>query len=179
MNYENIMLDVETLGTAPGCVILSIGACEFGEDGVGKMYYEMIDPESCVDWGLTIEPRTVMWWMDQNDEARKHLTQARKISISEALSKLITSFKWKGKKVWCNGASFDFPILSAGYKAVGMREPWEYWGQMDYRTLKNIVPPSVYESACVTATVKHDALADAVAQAETAIKLLKWLKGEA
>ena len=68
---SNLMLDIETLGTGPNSVILSIGAVEFDETGVISKFYEAIDPESCTDWGLQIDARTVLWWMDQNDAARK------------------------------------------------------------------------------------------------------------
>jgi len=178
MKYEAVMLDIETLGTRPGCVILSIGACEFNQDGIKNSYYDLICPESSVDWGLTIEPRTTLWWLEQNEEARKLLTQGKKTPLDIVLRDFIGAFKWKGKQVWCNGANFDFPILKAGLDAVGLREPWEYWSTMDYRTLKNLVPREVFDAMKVEATVKHDALADAISQAETAIKLLEWLDKE-
>lgn len=42
---KDVMVDLETLGTRPGCKILSIGAVEFGvgpdynEDGLGAEFY--------------------------------------------------------------------------------------------------------------------------------------------
>lgn len=33
---NNIMLDLEALGTPPGSIVLSIGAVYFGLDGLGK-----------------------------------------------------------------------------------------------------------------------------------------------
>jgi DNA polymerase III epsilon subunit-like protein len=171
MNIEGIMIDVETLGTQAGCSILSIGACEFTSKGVGKQYYEVIDPESCAQWGLTIELRTVMWWMEQNQQARDSLTRARKTPLDVALKGLINGFKWKGKRVWCNGANFDFPILEAGFRAVGFDVPWDYWATCDYRTLKGLVSKDTYNGVKIEPTISHNALADAVAQAETAIRL--------
>jgi hypothetical protein len=40
---KNVMIDIETLGTRPGSVILSIGACRFGADGIGEEFYRAID----------------------------------------------------------------------------------------------------------------------------------------
>ncbi len=173
--YENIMIDLETLGTRPGCTILSIGACSFGSSGIGEHFYELICPESCDQWGLKIEPRTALWWLEQNEEARNSLLQSKKLTLDDTLLKLKAHFKWKGKRVWCNGASFDFPILEAGYNAIGHDTPWEFFNQMDYRTLKNIVPRDVYDKIKVESQIKHNALTDAVAQAETANALLSWL----
>lgn len=177
LDYKAISIDIETLGTRPGCTILSIGACEFTDKGVGTQFYDGITVESCSQWGLTIEPRTVLWWLEQKDDARQFITQGKKSDLDVVLTNLRTAFKWKGKQVWCNGASFDFPILTAAYDAVGQNVPWEYWAQMDYRTLKNFVPRDVYEKFKVEPVVKHNALADAVAQAETTIELLRYLQG--
>ena len=177
--HDNIMIDLETLGTRPGCSILSIGACEFGAEDIGKQFYKVVNLESCSDWGLKIEPRTTLWWLEQGEDARIALLKAQGQSqpLDIALNELIAAFKWKNKKVWCNGASFDFPILTAAFDAVGLREPWQYWDQMDYRTLKGLVPREVYEKCKVDAGVKHHALMDAIAQAYTTINIMKHLAG--
>lgn len=172
---QSIMIDIESLGTKPGCVVLSIGACEFSDKGVGKQFYASINPESCTQWGLSIEPRTVLWWFDQSQDARDFITKGKHVDLDIALSELKAAFKWKGKNVWCNGASFDFPILTAAHDAVGQSVPWEYWAGNDYRTIKNIVGRDVFDACKVAPTVAHNALADAVAQAETLIKMTKYL----
>lgn len=177
---SNIMVDIETLGVKPGCMILSIGAVDFDENGVGQnMFYEFIDLDSAHDWGLTIEPRTALWWMEQNEEARKVLCKSVKKPLEQVIANFVAAYKWRGKQVWCNGASFDFPIIEANFSAVGHKAPWAFWDLRDFRTLKNLVPKDVFESLKVEATVAHDALADAVAQAETTVKLLAYLKGGA
>lgn len=178
LDYKAIEIDIETLGTRAGCSVLSIGACEFSDKGVGKQFYEVISLESCEQWGLKIDPRTVLWWFGQNDEARKNVSEGKKVELDIALTSLTAAFDWKGKQVWCNGASFDFPILTAAYDAIGHNVPWEYWAQMDYRTLKALVPRDVYEKVKVEAAVKHNALCDAVAQAETTIQLMRYLSGQ-
>lgn len=179
MNCSGVMLDIETLGTRPGCVVLSIGACEFSEKGVGTQFYASINPESCTNWGLTIEPRTVMWWFDQSQDARDFITKGQHVDLDIALDEFRKAFKWKGKQVWCNGASFDFLILSAAHDAVGKIVPWEYWAGNDYRTIKNMVGRDVFDACKVEATVKHNALADAVSQAETLIRMAEYLRVEA
>lgn len=176
---RNIMLDTESLGIRAGCVVLSIGAVEFFPDefAFGEEFSVVIDPESCVEAGLKIEPRTVMWWMDQSDEARRALTSQTTVPLDEALVALAKAFDWKDTKVWCNGASFDFPILEAAYDAFDADAPWAYYNTMDYRTLKGLFSRKVYNENLVKPELAHDALSDAKAQATTAMNLLKLLDG--
>ena len=88
MLEQGIMIDIETLGTKAGCVVLSIGACEFSDKGVGKEFYGCISPESCTNWGLTIEPRTVLWWMNQSQDARDFITKGKQEELDTVLDAL-------------------------------------------------------------------------------------------
>lgn len=172
---SNVMIDIETLGTGSDCAILSIGAVEFDENGLGKEFHVHIDLESCTEAGLVIEPRTVMWWLDQSDAARKAITRGKRVPLIKALVGLKEAFNWEKTKVWCNGANFDFPILTHAYRALGGDAPWQYWNCMDYRTIKNIVPTDVLKASLEQAGTAHDALSDAKAQALTLIQLLTWV----
>ena len=67
---QNVMVDIETLGTSSNSVILSIGAVEFDNENLGAEFEVYIDPESCTDHGLVIDAPTVMWWLGQSNEAR-------------------------------------------------------------------------------------------------------------
>jgi DNA polymerase III epsilon subunit-like protein len=172
------MIDIETLGTKPGCVVLSIGAVEFDDNTTGKEFEVNINPESCVAHGLTIEARTVMWWLEQDEAARNILTQQVGKSLDVALVSLCNAFDWKGKKVWCNGVSFDVPILEAALTSIGLPSPWKFWDVMDFRTLKNLLPKSTLNELQAPNDLKHGALSDAKAQAMTTINILKHLRGE-
>lgn len=94
MNRIDIMLDLETWGTKPGCDIRSIGACVFnpltgfvhdGTLGTFKPFYVATDNAiSFIQWKglneptsynglrypLTRDPETVQWWKDQSPEAQ-------------------------------------------------------------------------------------------------------------
>ena len=170
-----IMLDIETLGVKPGCVVLSIGAVEFdtttGE--LSKEFEIVINANDACAQGLTIEPSTVMWWMDQSESARDAVMQGT-ITLRAGLAQLVAAFDWN-KRVWCNGASFDFPILEAAYCAAGLEQPWKFWNCMCFRTIKNLVPKRVYDTVKVEPAVAHRALDDAKAQALTLVALLKHL----
>lgn len=168
---QDIMIDIETLGTEPGCVILSIAATNGRTEG----FHIHLDVEDCVNNGLVIEPRTTMWWMEQGDAARKLITQPGAPLLS-ALTLFSHAFNWKEARVWCNGASFDFPILKAAFKRCQMALPWPYYAEMDFRTLKNLVSKETFETLRVKPVVAHDALADAVSQHMTLTNLINHLE---
>lgn len=170
MNLDgtHVMVDLETLGTGSNAVIISIGAVEFTvAGGAGRDFYMNVDPQSCVDAGLKIDPDTVMWWMKQSDEARRVFSQ----DVSNPLSRALLYFSdWfpQGACLWGNGATFDNVILSNAYKAVGLKQPWSYRADRCYRTLKNLYPQVLPDDL---GGVAHNALADARYQAAHLIKI--------
>lgn len=176
---RNIMVDIETLGTRPGCVVLSIGAVEFDEDAfcTGREFHAHIDAETATDCGLVVCPRTVMWWLDQEKEAQNALLDREAIDIGHALIDFVDSFEWQDTLVWANGASFDFPILEHAMEAAGLNVPWAFYNLRDFRTLKNLVSKEIYKELKATPNIAHDALEDARAQAITAMRLINRLRG--
>jgi hypothetical protein len=158
------MLDVETLDTRPSTVILSIGAVRFDiekPDVIGDTFHVHIDIDSCLAAGRTVSGSTILWWLGQSDEARRKLTQAERVPLHRALMQL-TAFLSEKDRVWGNGAAFDNAILADAYRCTGLPQPWRFWGDMCYRTLKNLhkdVKKPTFEG------IKHDALADAANQA--------------
>lgn len=167
------MIDTETLGTRPGSAILSIGAVMFGLDGLGATFYAPISLASCVDAGLTICPGTVAWWMRQSDAARAAAFPADAAPLPQVLLDFSSWFVGQHAKCpWSHGATFDIPLLEAAYQACGITAPWKFWDARDTRTL--------YDLASVKADraqgTHHNALDDAKAQAEAAVKALAVLR---
>lgn len=74
--FGHLMLDIETMGNESFSSIVSIGALEFDiETGkTGKEFYVNVDLQSCMDLGLIVNASTIMWWLNQNEQARKDLT---------------------------------------------------------------------------------------------------------
>lgn len=175
MNPMNtkIMLDLETLGTAPGSVILSIGAVKFDRHGLRpNPFYARIDPQSCIDAGLVMDVSTVVWWMKQSDEARAEFVLGEKTRIREALQGFSIWANYDPVapeiELWGNGAAFDNTLLAAAYAAVRLPMPWKFWNDRCYRTVKALHPdlPMVKRSG-----THHNALDDARSQAEHLITL--------
>jgi hypothetical protein len=177
MRSSDIMIDIETLGTTPGCVIISIGACTFSPtDGTAgcQTFYDRIDISDAVGAGLAIEPDTVIWWLVQDADSRAELTRTDgRSTLSDALDNLGEWFTEIGAnpetQVWANGASFDFPILEAAYRAVHKAPPWNYRQLRCYRTARKILP-SIEE--LTPQGIKHHALCDAHYQARVLSAIL-------
>lgn len=165
------MLDIETLGKNPGSVIVSIGAVKFDKNTVTESYYTRVDPESCVKAGLKMDASTVIWWMQQNDAARREICQ-----IGQPLTLALKEFSdWIGgvnPEVWGNGATFDNVLVSEAYRICEMNRPWRYPDERCYRTVKNMFPSVPMQ---LTGTA-HNALDDARNQAEHLMAIMKAYK---
>lgn len=176
------MVDLETLGNTPGCVVLSIGAVQFFPEGgnyaiAPEGFYEVLNTADCKDRYLAEDPDTVAWWERQSEEAQRvrHLAADPKTSVplALALEKFNNYIGAIGGKrsvcIWGNGADFDNAILAVAYKMAGIAPAWEFWNNRCYRTLKNIAPGPKLERV----GTYHNALDDARSQALHAVELIK------
>ena len=105
---NNIMLDLETMGVAPYGAIIAIGAVKFNDEKVTDRFYEVVDLKSSVDAGLEIRPDTVMWWLQQDTDARSAFKEEG-LPLIYALSRFHV---WAGEDpiVWGDGSMFDNAI---------------------------------------------------------------------
>jgi hypothetical protein len=173
-HLDDVMIDIETLGTAPGAAILSIGAVLFGPAGLGDTFYAPVLLQSCTAVGLTIDAATVGWWFTQSEEARAAAFRPDAATLPEVLLAFSCWFAARGvKRPWCHGATFDVPLLDAAYKTCGMTSPWDFWSVRDTRTLYDLAGITVDRNS----GVHHNALDDAKAQAEAAIAALRIVGG--
>jgi hypothetical protein len=135
------MIDIETIGVAPGATVLTIAAQSFDPFGTGyypRHYYARISLES--QENRTIDDSTLDWWATQpaivreeafNDEGRVPLDQAL-----DELGKLIRNSKF----LWCQGPTFDCTILEHAYKSYHKPLPWKYYMVRDSRTVFSLWP---------------------------------------
>lgn len=160
---SHVMIDIETLGTEPGCVILSVGAVQFeyspdGPDLI-REFYSSIDMTSCQMAGLKIDARTLDFWMRQPEESRR-AAFAHEADLEYVLRALST-FIPTNATVWARPPSFDCMILEYAYRALGLETPWRHWRTRDMRTLEDV---SGVSAKGFKAAVAHHALEDAKAQ---------------
>jgi len=168
---DRVMIDLETLGREPGCVICSVGAARFDVREVGETFERSVSLDSNGFQGLTIDHETLQWWLTQGPQARDQLTGG--VKLKDALAEL-SAFIGDADEIWANSPSFDCAILEAGYEAVGREVPWDYWQLRDFRTLKTLgIGHGIEQEG-----IEHSAVDDAVHQATIAATVLGRINEE-
>lgn len=165
----HVMLDLETMGNSGQSPIIAIAAVVFDETGVYEKFYTQVQLESNLSVGLRPDASTILWWLEQSDDARSAF---RNNKIAPTLVEALSNFaEWfhdvGGEQVWGNGAVFDNGILGNAYRAVGIVQPWKFWNDRCYRTVKSLYPNVTLERV----GTHHNALDDAESQAQHLIKI--------
>lgn len=174
---NNIMIDLETLGTGSKARIISIGAVKFDEVGLTSQFYTTnIDPGEYSSKFDTDHSALEFWMTKASQEARDALFIGTPVPLEDSLLSLSG---WMGDNpiVWGNGADFDISILGHSYEVIGIKRPWNHWNVRCYRTVKNISinngqfsnPPQIKIQG-----THHNALDDAKNQANHLIELSKY-----
>ena len=165
----HVVLDLETMGNTQSAAIAAIGAvaCTV-EQGIFSQFYTEVSLDSSVRHGLSMDVSTVLWWLNQDKDARAIFQHNHK--VADLTTAIIDFDNWfrvagepKGIRVWGNGADFDNAILRNAYQHVGRELPWMYYNNRCLRTLR-AENPDVAKPAFVG--TPHHAGDDARNQAE-------------
>lgn len=164
---NHLMLDLETLDTSPGAAVLSLGAVAFDKEGIKDKTLWVFNLEENIS-KRRVNADTLLWWLSQGDSAKAVFEKAKFGSlIKPTLDSFLTFYKknnvQQGTCVWSNGAGFDVPILENLLLGNGYTIPWKFWDIRCYRTVKMA---HKIEAGRKRTGIKHDALDDAVFQAE-------------
>jgi hypothetical protein len=187
VEYDNIMLDLETVGTRPSCSIIAIGAVAFTTpkfswfsfhkvSHVGETFYIEISRFSARRIGLIEDQATIDWWKQQSSNSRKIMDEdnpnGEDITIAlMAFQDWLHKFGMDKIKVWGNGSDFDNAIINYAYVAAGFPGvPWKFYNNRCYRTLKSL--PMAKGIKFERIGTHHNALDDAISQAVHALKIL-------
>lgn len=172
MTYEHLMIDLETLGTSPGCVITQIGLAAFNTtDESIRSTNIFVDIDSCLHVGMHITGSTLRWWLKQSDEARALMADPpNPLGILPALQDARAFITEVGPNpehpskplhVWGHGAAFDVAILATAYEMCRRTPPWNFRDVRDTRTLASLL----CDPGRPASVLAHSAESDAVAQA--------------
>jgi hypothetical protein len=179
---QHIMVDLETLSTAPDAGIIQIGAQVFDPtaDDAGVLIGDGIclnvDPQAVMDAGLRIDWSTLHWWLSQPDAFQTLAAPGEGLLLSAALKELsgfVNANGGRWAKIWANGAAFDPPILENAYRRCRLDIPWQYNNVLDVRTMKWLAP----SVGRVEPELAHNALSDCKAQALFVARCYRELKG--
>lgn len=181
---HDLMVDLETLGTGPESVIVSIGAAFFnpktGE--VGDKFYGNIDLESSINYG-DVDASTIKWWLQQSVDARKVFDGGHDLKVVlEDLSKgICASSSVDEVRIWGNGSTFDNAILRNAYNTTGIDVPWKFWNDRDVRTVVDLgyrmLNVDLKKATEFTGT-QHNALDDVLHQIKYVSKIYQGLNHE-
>ena len=170
----DIMVDLETLGTKPGSVILSIGVVAFDRI-TGKVldeFHSILSQTDQAALGMTVDVNTLEWWSQQSEEAQKLLEEASQDTAPRANTVLhdlerFVNRATSGRElqaVWAQGQDFDFSLLAELYrrsfKFSGLSDelPWPFWLHRDTRTAYDVC--GFQTNTIPREGVHHDALSD-------------------
>ena len=186
-NYTDLMVDIETMGTNPGEMILSISAVPFniltGNTDI-KVFNRFIDIGN--EKKLKINLNTMIWWLKQDKEAIDKLLQNQTLPTFEVLKlfqmymKSFVSRTDVGKdgkpiyRIWGNSARFDLGMLEFAYNEYGLEVPWNYLYERDVRTLVEFAPHIKKET--VFEGVRHNAISDCLHQIKYCTKIYNLIK---
>lgn len=177
-DWPDAMLDLETLGTRPGDAVISVGIQLFDAKAgkLGPGFKVNLSIEEVMGAGFGATGSTIKFWIKQSEAATKAALENPSALVQGLMSVADLLTDGEGGvndsiKVWGNGAAFDNVLLREMYQRLNLREPWEFWNDRCFRTMKgeldptkNLQPEFVGE--------KHDALADATHQARWLINIL-------
>lgn len=174
---RDVMVDIETLGTAPGSVMLSIGAVGFDPErgDLGDEFYRVISIESSLRWRAEVETGTVKWWADKTPAAQAVIFQALaggsdlSAAMGDFAAFLAGQHDPKSLRLWGNGSDFDNTHIAAAYRLVNQPLPWRFFNNRCFRTLKNLYPGREPKRV----GEHHHALDDARHQARHALAILE------
>ncbi|MCT8353874.1 3'-5' exonuclease [Photorhabdus kayaii] len=167
---NNLMLDLETMGTGPNAAIVSIGAVFFNPNTgeIGDTFYSPVDLASSISYGGTVDGDTVRWWLQRSDEARAEIYCYELPALFSVLYELSEFTQTADIKVWGNGATFDNIILRSAYENCGIPVFWYFWNDRDVRTIVELghtigIDP---KNDIQFDGIRHNALDDAMHQAK-------------
>lgn len=194
MTINTVIIDIETLDTAPTAVILSIGAFAFDRfdlngtleniknssieknEGPYHLYYVCNLNDQLVSSKRTISQSTLDWWRRQSHENNKHIfLNYNSQNLEKALNALLDKMnEWKrlsdNFRFYFRGTDFDPVIIKNAFSEYGLPTPWEYYNVRDVRTYIDALSgdDSGYLDGHKLSFnyIKHNSLHDAMRDAE-------------
>ena len=154
---KDIMVDLETLGRKPGCVVHEIAAVEFDITTMkpGRSFRVSIDIEDAERNGLTIDDETWEWW-----EEKGGVVLDDPQSFADGFNQFAAWLNEIGPvRFWSCGTCFERPILEHCFGLLDLDLPYHYGAGRDFRTVWDLAFPGVKREK-----VAHRALADCYEQ---------------
>lgn len=185
-DLKHVMIDTETLGLTPGCVVRTVSLVEF-EPTTGKTGRKqtwVINLQDSIKAGFKIEAGSLKWWMMKSEEARKAFvaTPEEETSLVSFVGEFVEWFKQYNCKVvlWNLQVDFDTALISpylAYYYMHIMRNdsyelPWNRKLRVDVRPFMEI-----YRALHTDIKTPHTSIDDCMLQIKAVAQLFKKNQG--
>lgn len=174
----HIMIDLETLDTAPSAVFMSAALVCFDLE-TGMTSNEIVitfDLEDSFKYGRTISGKTLQWWLEQDASVLRQNFIAP-YDLHDGLKRLyrfITLGQYNVEGVWGNSAKFDLGILEHAFNQVNIPVPWSFRQERCYRTIN-----ALFEDPNPTDNPRaHDPIADCHNQIARLCRIWQTLKNK-
>ena len=132
------MIDIETLGTMPNSVILSVGAVKFDpfkSDEPHDGRHWKIDVDAQTSKGRFVDEKTLAWWSKQEKDIQdRAFSDHGRIPVEPFMQEL-NAWLTGCEQIWCQGPQFDMVIIENLYKMLNTHTNWAYWQIRDSRTV--------------------------------------------
>jgi len=182
---QDLMIDIETMGSGNNAAIVSIGAVRFDirTGDIGAYCHEPVSLVDSVKLGLEMAPDTVLWWLQQSAEAQASWNVKHPKLLASGLGVLtkLVEMSVNGERtaqVWSNSPSFDCVILRSAYKVCGQPTPWVYRAERCQRTLVQLASDTGFDPKATTRKgTAHSALDDCYHQIEVCCRAWRHLRG--
>ena len=183
---NDVVIDIETMGTEDDSVIVSIGAVVFNRaDEPGTIisnFHVKVDTESQPNRSITAA--TMLWWMKDDMKSAREAAfgnnEVPKLRLGLALKKLEEFIvDSRPNEFWACSPDFDMGILSNAYKSFNVKFPGSFWQFRDIRTLESFLyghGTRVKGKENFIDGVAHDALHDCLMEAKTVQNCYKMVK---
>ena len=172
----DVMLDIETLGFRPECVVLTIGAIKFDPYNPGMEphsgFYQRLNVDEQFALGRTADDSTLEWWTQQEASVREEaLGEEGRVDLME-FARSLNKYMVGVDNIWAQGPTFDFVIIENLFRMLDVPVNWQFWQIRDSRTLFKVLG----EPRKADRAEAHNALADCYYQAIGVQQVLKELK---
>src|SRR3546814_3238144 len=135
---------------------------DWSSDVCSSDLFYPLDPQ--IKAGRVVDADTIIWWMTQPDEARRHFLECASDDPEELpalLKNLEMMFRDLTKnrpyKIYANSPNFDCTIMKSLYNDHGMTIPCDFRKERDLRTLCSMAGINAKEVAKVSGFVPHNA----------------------
>lgn len=179
---KDIVIDIETLGTRPGCPVIEIGACTI-DNRTGKIVSNFSRRIDCgytfaaLERGHAVDEdmvKTVEWWLGDpgRRETLRALLSGAYGGSNEPADALGAFRSWMirvtaghdmtdGVRIWANGPSFDTAILRAEFFCYDIELPWLCYAERCVRTALEMAGYVNGSTLWIERGPRHRALNDA------------------